>query len=197
MTKTLIRTNKARNNRGFTLVEMLVVLFVIVTISTLVLINYRQGQRRLALQNVVQQLLLDIRRAQNMALQAMSYNSVTPQRYGIYLSTTSTYYVLFADCSGGTDFRYNEPGTCGNSSNKPEKIEEITLPANIRIMNIFSDAVPPSPANITFEPPDPTTCIYNPGDGGCVDQAIIQLVNMANADSVNIVVTRTGLAEIQ
>lgn len=175
--------NKTLN--GFTLTEILVVLFIISLLSGVTFANYRQGGKQMALQRSAYKFAQDIRRAQEMAIG--SAESPTPAcagqipigGYGIQLKTSPAdwreYYVLFADCDGGRD--YDEPG---------ELIERIYFEKGTRL-----HALPATPLRIIFLPPDPTT-IFIPAH---VTNPSITLRNDGQTKIIR--VYRTGLIEIQ
>jgi prepilin-type N-terminal cleavage/methylation domain-containing protein len=128
---------------GFTLVETLVVIAVIVTISGIMLVNYRGGEKQFALVRSSYMVASDLRRAQNMAMNVTIFNNQTPAGYGINFNTASPYsYILFADLNNDQIYQSNE------------KIETITLEKNIKISGLSADNL-----DIVFLPPDPTTKI--------------------------------------
>jgi Tfp pilus assembly protein FimT len=129
------------NNFGFTLVELLVSLSIIIMMTTLFLANYHSSNERSKLSSASQQMASDIRLAQSYALGSKKFNgAIPPGGWGVYFNETNTSYIIFADNDGGKD--YDDPG---------EKFSEIDLPANVTISSI--DVA--NDVDIVFLPPDP------------------------------------------
>jgi len=159
--------SNTKSGAGFTLVELFVVLAIIVLLTGMIFINYRQGGTQLALQRSANKLAQDIRRAEEMAMSTREYKGMVPLGgYGIYLTITppdQNHYILFADCDG--DYEYDNPdcGSVGCASDcalavpanpYPEKIEDIKFESEV-ITSVLSL----SPLTITLTPPDPTVRI--------------------------------------
>jgi len=92
-------------NKGFTLVELAVVIFIILLLTAVTLPNYRSGEKRLALQRSANKLAQDIRRVQGMAMSAEEFHGIVPEGgYGIRVrdkhgSPPIYTYFLYADCN--------------------------------------------------------------------------------------------------
>lgn len=97
---------------GFTLMELLIVMIIIVILTAIVFANYKSGQRQLALQRAANKLGQDIRRIQSMAGLAEEGCEVAgffpadyEYGYGIHFESIITdQYVLFADCNGNKTY---------------------------------------------------------------------------------------------
>lgn len=146
---------KAKNiEKGFTLVEVLITIFIIALLSGIIFANYPQGNRQFLLQRTATKLAQDIRRVQQMAMSAATCSSICPLSlcggacgatvppggYGIYFNSLSTgSYLLYAD--NNNDKKY----TSGSDTN----LETINFENGINIINLTSDL------SINFQPPDP------------------------------------------
>jgi len=139
--------------KGFTIIEMLVVMFIIVIITTLILTNYRSGQKMYALKQASQQVVSDLRRAQNMSMSGKKNTAETIYDYGVHFEGDASYYILFADKQANSQ-RYN--------SGSDAQVERINLRNQIKIK-----AVSPSSSglDIVFEPPNPKTYINKNASG--------------------------------
>ncbi len=85
---------------GFTLVEMLVVLAIIVVISAIVFSGQAAFNRTLALSNAAYDIALSARQAQAYGLSSQAFNAINNPPYGLYFqSATPTSYIFFADTS--------------------------------------------------------------------------------------------------
>jgi len=187
-------TSSKKQKSGYTLVELIVVLFIISLILSIFLVDYKKGGRELSLQRAVQKLAQDIRKAQEYALASKeigpSGSEMVPEGgYGIHLEESETNsYIFFADCDNNQSYT---PGNsvCGFSPNNfPEKIKEIKLESGVEIKNIS----PLSNLDITFVPPDPTIHI----SGG--DTAVITITLTSDPTKTKtIIINKAGLIEIQ
>jgi prepilin-type N-terminal cleavage/methylation domain-containing protein len=89
-------------SKGFTLVELLAVISIIVLLTSITLPNYRTGDQNMSLERSAHKLSLDLRRAQGMAVSVSSFEGEYPFGYGIYFNLNqSDSYIIFADLDGG------------------------------------------------------------------------------------------------
>ena len=163
-------------NKGFTLIEIMIAVSIIILISAIVLLNYGNSGQQLALQRSANKLAQDLRTAEEMAISAAQTGGQVPQGgYGIYFSTTnSTQYILFADSNGNGSYDAGE--AVGNP---------ITMEKKIKITS-------PSTLTITYSPPDPTVLINN---NPANTSATITISNDNNSKSI--IVNKTGLIYVQ
>ncbi len=171
---------------SFTLVEILVSIFIIVLMAGIVFANYRQGGQQFALQRSANKLAQDIRRVQQMAMGASEYQGSVPPRYGVELTTTNPdYSILFAD--------KNDNGTYQPSPGPDVEVERIPLEEGVRIVELFTIS-PQTGLWIAFKSPDPITEIRDPG--GPRSLGGIRLIS-ANDQTKTLSVNAAGLIEIQ
>lgn len=154
--------------KGFTIVELLVVIFIISVLSSLSFASYRTGEKQFAIERSAQKLLQDIRRVQQMAMNSMICGlscgeewktKVPPGGYGIYLVKDEKKYIIYADTSP-----FNPPALLGNQKydeGQDKIIEEIYLEKGIKVDSIidFSQSQSLSSISINFLPPDPQVTI--------------------------------------
>ena len=141
--------NNGLKSRGFTLLEILVSMVIIITLTVMVLSNFEFSGSQFALKRSVYKLSQDIRNTQEMAISSREVEGVSPKGgCGIHfdLLESKTSYILFADIL--PDGLYNPADgdlIIGNS---------IELEKNVEISNIFwggsLDVL-----DIVFVPPDP------------------------------------------
>lgn len=139
--------------RGFTLTELLVVMFIIGLITISVLANFWRGQNQYSVAVSVQKFQSNLRRVQNMALSGKQVPTgcVAPncaKGFGIY-SKSANNYIIFYNIDNG-------------------KVYDIAT--SVVLENIALDKVLLSPVgkSIFFVPPDPTTYIDGSNSGSQV-----------------------------
>jgi len=169
-----------KNSAGFTLIEMLVVIFIISLLSILILANYQGGKKEYALLQANQKLISDLRKVQNMAIngtetEGYCSTAVTCYGYGIYLNSGSSY-IIFADRDG--DHRYNAI----------EGFETVNLPSPIIIQSTT-----PSPVSIFFKAPSPITYINGVSVAGVSAKVILRIQNSGLIKTIK--VNTAGLIE--
>lgn len=86
-------------NKGYTLIEILVVLGVTALLSGLLLIYSRQGEKVGEIMRVRAQVVSDVNRVKNLAITARTWQGQLTCGYGIYFDTANNQYIIFADTS--------------------------------------------------------------------------------------------------
>lgn len=173
---------KLNFSRGFTLVESLVVISIILLLTSIALVNYRQGEEKFALERAAHKLAQDLRNTLEMAISGKTYGNPPqfPQGgYGIYFpGPDNKSYILFADLNGNKI--YDSP---------LERIETFYLEE--RGVTIYSFSPGPQ-LSITFFPPDPTITISS--NTGTSSEATIILKQKEATKRV--IINKVGLIEI-
>lgn len=130
--------------KGFTLIEILIVISIIIFLSAVLLIGKSSGEKRLALDRMAYQLAQDLRQTQQMAMGAEEFdcgNAVITYNFGIHFkSSWPDYYIIFADCNSN----HIRDGA-------DEDIRTVDLEDGVEIFALF----PSSSFSVVFEPPDP------------------------------------------
>lgn len=134
--------------KGFTLIELIVVMSIIGLLSSVLFLGRTKGEERLALQRSAYQLTQDLREIQGMAMGAgkVSCDGEYAYSFGVYFHQVEfpNSYVTFADCNGNK--QRDVPG---------EDLREIKLEKGV----IFYDISPSVPSAVVFTPPNPTIFI--------------------------------------
>jgi len=152
-------------NKGFMLVELVVVTGIIVLLLSLALPNYRYSNQRLALDRSAHKLAQDFRRTQEMAMSGQTFTDKNGGNfpaggYGIRLQGAAApeSYILFGDVDGNHEY---EPATDFETETvlmeKGVVINDIQTSEGGTI-NLFVTFLPPNPI-IFFEPTSLATWI--------------------------------------
>ena len=169
-------------NKGFTMVEFLVVMSIIGILSSVLFFNWQSGEATFALQNSAYRLAQDIREIQEMTMEAkeMDCNGDTGSSFGIqFKSSWSAYYLLFVDCNNS--YR-RDPG---------EDFKTVNLEKGVEISNLS----PASSFGVVFVPPDPTTYIKG-SPSGVVAEITLSLKDYPSRQKI-IIVNTSGMIEIK
>jgi len=197
--------NERRELTGFTLVEMLTSISLIVIITAVFIANYRESNNRSDLTMSAQKLVADIHLAQNNSLGLVEYDGqVPPGGWGVHLDLANPdRYVVFADNDNPA---VNEPDQTSPADpgfsyyEADEGLESygakvVELSNNIRLARLTdSYSASASNLNVTFLPPDPKVYINN----SSVDYSagVIVLRDRLTGEEKEIYVNRLGLAEV-
>ncbi|MFC1700753.1 Tfp pilus assembly protein FimT/FimU [Patescibacteria group bacterium] len=158
-------------NNGFTLIEILIVMSVIVIITTIVLVNFRGGERGNLLKSSVQEVVLNLRKAQNMAITAQKFGANMPYGYGVYFSLASPQsYIIFADMDNNQSY-----------TNASENFEVISMSSKIEISSLN----PASPTSFIFTIPEAVAPVSGSIDLRIVGTGITQSINVTNAGVID------------
>lgn len=178
---------KTHNGKGFSIVEFLVVIFIIALLTTLVLVNYRQGQQKNAVNSATQRLTADLRRAQNSALAVKTEKEGMPAcGYGIYTPSANQYQLFYntaADCNSVD--KYYRTG-------QSQVLETINLPSGVTLDSQGPSCAADRCKSTYFEPPDPITYIANNDSG-----PRIFTLSVSGGYSKTITVNLSGRIDIQ
>jgi len=176
--------------KGFTLIEVMIVVSITVLLSGLVFASYKDSQKRYSLAQAVQKLASDIRRVQNMTISGKEIVGVCESGasncygYGIYMEEEEDdSYKIYADWNNDHFFKGSDDAV----------VETIYLPGVIRIQS----ASPGNELSIFFEPPDPTTYIDG-SSGASVEPAEIVLEVVGSPLlTKTVTVTSSGLIGVE
>lgn len=140
------------NNRGFTIIELLVISAIIATFSVVLILNFRSSPTsKTARVQTASVVLSDIRRAQSLALSGSRYQGNLVCGYGFHYVNPTSYFIyvktvpVSGPCSSVATHNYQ--------SGDPITENKILINTNMEFRSSFND--------IFFEPPDPKTYINN------------------------------------
>lgn len=103
--------NKTTNNNfGFSLIELLVSIFILTLITSVSVVNFISWKRDENFKQSIFILTDNIKKIQAMSLTGQTYNGVSPIAYGIYFDEANpSSYITFADMDG--DYVFDDDGT--------------------------------------------------------------------------------------
>ena len=144
------------NSNGFTIIELMVVIAIIVIISAIVIFNVGSQHQNSALLRSAQKLSLDLRLAQSFALSSKTYKTISvPCGWGLHFNGIgSTNYVIFADLAVNPNCSDRDFVRAADGS---EDFETVNLESGVNINSLSGNL-----SDVVFNPPDPTVS-FTPG----------------------------------
>lgn len=202
----MILSTKNKNiHAGFTLVELVVTVSIFVLLSTVALVNFRQVDNSLILQNVVHQVALVARKAQisGISVQGIDSGGTTLfPSYGINFDTSrKTSFVLFSDT---TVINKLFDGTCPKVLSTDECVQRYTLAQGYTIKQLCGNQKTGGGLatcalvrlDISFTRPNPDALIIGDAGVGPFSDAEIVIQSRTGATK-KIVVWTTGQISIE
>lgn len=204
---------KHRNTRsGFTLIELMVTVGIFVLLSTVALVNFRQVDNSLILQNVAHQVALVVRKAQISGISVQGIKSGTSTvfpSYGVNFDITGppphNFFRLFADLPTGLgNGVFNGIACPGAIVLGDECVQKYTLAEGYTIKELWGDkkTTPPGTSltnlDITFRRPNPDALmIGNTGTppSGFSDGEIV--IQSRLGQTKTIIIWKTGQISIE
>lgn len=106
--------------RGFSLVELLIVLGIIVIITAIVLLSHTSFNRSILVTNTAYSVAVSIRQAQSFGLSSRAFSGYNNAGYGIFFDADDlTHYTLFGDIGGSGAPSWCPKGATGTPEAKP------------------------------------------------------------------------------
>ncbi len=148
-----------KTQRGFTIIEMLVVVAIFAVVATVLLFRYSDFSTSVGIRNLAEEIGLTVRDAQSYATSeriingATGISSSTFPAYGISFSVDESVqqtfdpstqsFALFADVSANgttvTNNSYDNNGTCGNPTTGQECVENFTVSGGNKVVSLCTD----------------------------------------------------------
>ncbi len=171
-----ILRSKSRSRRGFSLIELLVVVTISAVISSLAIVYSKISQRQIALYVETQKIGEVILRAK--ALTLATYNDPTPPScgYGFDIDYTTRTYTLFG---------YNPmppPPGCNIATIDPASKFPIVQTEVLNRDIVFDTSAADTLYSVLFTPPEPRIFISNNISGAVTDPPISSSVHLKTLD---------------
>lgn len=170
-------------NKGFTLIEFLVVVSIIGILSSALFFNWRSGEATFALQNSAYKLAQNIREIQEMAMESkeIDCNGDTGSSFGVqFKSSWLTYYLLFVDCNDNYVYDVND-----------KILRTVNFEKGVEISTLS----PVDSFSVLFVPPDPITYI-NDKTSGIEGVVTIRLSSYPSKQKI-ITINSSGMIKIK
>jgi len=130
---------KITTKTGFTIIELLVSLAIIVALSAVVLWNQSEATRSINIANAVNEFIIRLREAQTYGVSVKVVDDTSAEGetykagYGIYLRFDTNYIILFADKDN--DGHYDGTETCQTGA-AYECLDKYTLIGGVKIIDM-------------------------------------------------------------
>ncbi len=188
-----------KQKRGFSIVEMIVVIGIFTVITGVVLFNLPQFRDQTILELIAQDMAITIRQAQVFGISTRSFKGQFPS-HGVFfnlldnaaLDPWKKSFILFADVASG-DGDYSLPSVACGSNN--ECVEQFNIQGNVEIFALLSCSPGCAPIatqqlSVAFIRPNPEA-IFKPTIAG-TNKVKIRLKSLRDNACRNVVVWITG-----
>lgn len=194
---TMVFTNGNNLKKGITLIEVIVVVFIIALFSAILISDFPKIQRQFALSRATYKLAQNFRRAQDMGLsgQFRDFSGKIPTGYGIYVDLTAgetEKYIIYADIYDGNG------GDQEYTSTQDQIIETIDFRSEEKgvvikeIEGVFIQKV-----SINFKPPNPEISISDLLPDENRIGIVLGLSAYPQGQTRTVFVNKAGLIEIE
>jgi len=172
---------KNKGDKGFTLVEVLVSISIVVILTAVLVPRYRMLQKRSILIQDAHRLSESIREAQEMSVSGRRVEGVFPDGYGVYLRERDSEYIIFADMND--DGEFNNPVV-------DSVIERRDLNSSVEVRSLPRA----TPLHVVFIPPEPETEIRN---GPLFEELFIALGVKDTSYEKSVYINKAGLTYVE
>ncbi len=135
-----------KNKKGFTLVELLIVILITITLIGAAISSLINTRRSFIFNGASQKLEIMLRTARSYAVTGKATKDysdfdndgdktdlVSPANYGIFLDKSNNEIILFADIHDTTEGKYDAPASGNHSAGTDEILDKYTIPSNLEL----------------------------------------------------------------
>ncbi|MDO8523505.1 MAG: prepilin-type N-terminal cleavage/methylation domain-containing protein [bacterium] len=196
-----------KQKKGFSLVEMVVVLGIMVMMLSIMIANFPAFRSQISLSIALHEMQLSLRQAQSYAIAVREFNSsfvapicqalVSPPArfppYGVSITKNTSNYVLFADiaCSvkvSGPHKIYNS----GSPYGFPEAIATTAMQGGVKVTRIDGfnggSGVALNTAEIVYQRPSPSIIMFGEAGGTWNSYQVIDITLSSNGGAITKVI---------
>lgn len=163
---------------GYTFIEVIAVIFIMVTVGTTLLINFSSSREHRKASKTTLDIIAALREAQTYALGSVSFpgdtTGVTTKSFGVAFTWGGGTYTIFADKDSN--------GAYDVGTDYPIEIRTFTEGLPVYLLANCPAIAAPTGLSVTFAPPHPIVGIVRDGGTTCVSAC----VNVIHPDSVTI-----------
>jgi Tfp pilus assembly protein FimT len=199
--------NLFSNSRGITLVEIVVVIFIIALFSSIIILNFPKIQGSFALTSAAYELAGDIGSMENIALSGVTPTGATGATgYGVYINKSNASYIKYADtCPTASPNKYyttnNNCGLNGIGGNGDFVIGGNVVNIDKNNPGVYIQTIKDNlgvttigDTSINFTPPNPKIDLDNT-DGNEID--IVLSLTSDTTQTKTVIVNTSGLITVQ
>jgi prepilin-type N-terminal cleavage/methylation domain-containing protein len=141
--------------RGFTLVELMVTLAIVVLVTGVIMVQYSSFNNSVLLTNQAYLTSFDIREVQSLAVSVRGRSSVFDQEYGIYFDITKpNQYQLFQDTGTSNPVRYDSGEAIGSPYLIDPRFTILNICVSDTTSKVCSDTSSLENVTLSFQRPD-------------------------------------------
>jgi prepilin-type N-terminal cleavage/methylation domain-containing protein len=170
------------NNRGFTLVEMVVTVAIFAIISTVVIARNASFDNEVLLNNLAYDIALSIRQAQQFGINVRVTQGQFDAPYGIHFNRGTNTYMMFVDKNSNNAYD-------GQSSGELLEVYTLGRGATVNALcDIEKDSCALSALDVVFHRPEPDAILNN----GSLPRARVEILSGRKEGTRYIIVESTG-----
>lgn len=181
--------------RGFTLVELLVVLSILTVISSILLANHTRFNSTVLLTSLAYDVALSVREAQVYGVSVRQFSDDFQVGYGVHFSTSNSY-AFFADTNANQIYDDGVDSIIRSYSlSRGHAIQSFCGVTSVGVERCSDSETPITFLDVVFFRPDPDA-IMKSNEAGTYSRAIIT-VSAPTGDTRTIEVASTGQISVQ
>lgn len=136
------------SQKGFTLVELLVVVFLVATLATIAISSYVNSTDTFSFLSEYKNVISAVRTARSYAITNKETSNQVPERYGIEIRTNRA--TAFAD-TGANDFRFDSGGTAASNDAVIKRYNLTDYRMQVLDSSAAHNLITPIPITIFYE----------------------------------------------
>ena len=180
---------------GFTVIELMVTITIVVLVTGIVLIQYSSFNSSVLLTSQAYQTAFDLRETQSLAISAKGKNNTFREEYGLYFNTTAPHqYILFQDNDDLVPAQYDSNEAIGAPTIVDPRFQVSRVCVSTgAIETCGGGSTDVDSLAISFERPDFDAAFYSTGPNvSNIQTALIYITSISDASASKIVRVSTS-----